>query len=184
MNTTTTPPATTPTRDHAAVQSPDSPRGARTLAGLALSAAARHTGTALRHKVAGKWEDISYAEVGQAAAEIAKGLIALGIERGDHVSILSDTRPEWTLFDLGSLAAGATVAPIYQTNSPGECAYVLAHCEARLVFCENDSQLAKIAAVRERCPGPEHVVALEGSIEGSISLKELRALGASVDQAT
>jgi long-chain acyl-CoA synthetase len=182
MNSITDQPATTrrfaktPTR-------PDNPHGARTLAGLAASAAARHAGVALRHKVAGRWEDISYPQLGQAAAEIAKGLIALGIEPGDRVSILSNTRPEWTIADLGSLAAGATVAPIYQTNSPGECAYVLSHSEARLVFCEDESQLAKVAAVRERCPALEHVVTFDRPIEGSISLRELRELGSSVDQA-
>jgi long-chain acyl-CoA synthetase len=157
--------------------------GARTLAGLAASAAARRSGVALRHKVAGRWDGISYPQLGEAVAEIAKGLIALGIERGERVSILSDTRPEWTLVDLGSLAAGATVAPIYQTNSAEECAYVLSHSEARLVFCEDDAQLAKVAAVREQCPALEHVVAFDGSIDGSISLAELRELGRSVDQA-
>jgi long-chain acyl-CoA synthetase len=162
---------------------PDGADGARTLAGLAASAAARRSGAALRHKVAGRWDGISYPQLGEAVAEIAKGLIALGIERGERVSILSDTRPEWTLVDLGSLAAGATVAPIYQTNSAGECAYVLSHSEARLVFCEDDAQLAKVAAVREQCPALEHVVAFDGSIDGSISLAELRELGRSVDQA-
>ena len=100
------------------------------------------------------------------------------------MSILSNTRPEWTFADLGSLAAGATLAPIYQTNSPGECAYVLNHSQARLVFCENEEQLAKIAEVRGECPALEHVVAFDASIEGSISLAELRELGSTVDQGT
>src|SRR5689334_9184831 len=157
---------------HAAPESP------ATLAQLARSAAARFSGTALRHKTEHGWEDISYPQLGQLAGEIARGLMALGIERGDRVSILSDTRPEWTLADLGSLAAGATVAPIYQTNSPEECAYVLSHCDARLVFCEDQKQLDKVAAIRDRCPALEHVIAFDGAIEGSISLAELRELAA------
>jgi len=156
---------------------------ARTLAGLARSAAARYSGTALRHKTERGWEDISYPQLGDVALEIAGGLMALGIERGDRVSILSDTRPEWTLADLGSLAAGATVAPIYQTNSPEECAYVLTHCDARLVFCENQAQLDKVAAVRDRCPNLEHVIAFDGSIDGSVPLAELRELGESIPHA-
>ena len=173
----------TPTRTEThAASSSGAPR--RTLAGLAASAAARHSGAALRHKTESGWEDISYGQLGKITAEIAKGLIALGVERGDRVSILSNTRPEWTFADLGSLAAGATLAPIYQTNSPGECAYVLNHSQARLVFCENEEQLAKIAEVRGECPALEHVVAFDASIEGSISLAELRELGSTVDQGT
>ncbi len=171
----------TPTRTETHAESSGGAPG-RTLAGLAASAATRHSGAALRHKTEGRWEDISYGQLGKIAAEIAKGLIAIGIERGDRVSILSNTRPEWTFVDLGSLAAGATLAPIYQTNSPGECAYVLNHSQARLVFCENEEQLAKIAEVRGECPALEHVVALEGSIEGSISLTALRELGSPVDR--
>jgi long-chain acyl-CoA synthetase len=157
-------------------------QGGRTLATLAASAGARYGGAALRHKSADGWEDISYPQLAEIASEIARGLIALGIERGERVAILSNTRPEWTLADLGSLAAGATVAPIYQTNSPEECAYVLTHSEARLVFCEDADQLAKIAAIREQCPALEHVVAFDGRIDGSISLDELRALGSSVSE--
>jgi len=154
------------------------PASTATLATLARSGATRFSGTALRHKTEHGWEDISYPQLGQVASEIARGLMALGIERGDRVSILSDTRPEWTLADLGSLAAGATVAPIYQTNSPEECAYVLSHCDARLVFCENQGQLDKVASIRDRCPALEYVIAFDGSIPGSVPLAQLRELGA------
>jgi len=153
-----------------------------TLAGLADSAAARYSGVALRYKAAGGWEEMSYSRLGQTVREIAKGLIALGIERGDRVSILGNTRPEWTLSDLGALAAGTTVAPIYHTNSEDECVYVLTHSEARLLFCEEE-QLGKVAAIRDRCPNLEHVIAFSGSIDGSISLAEMRERGSSVTDA-
>jgi len=150
-----------------------------TLAELAGHTAARHSGPALRHKTERGWEDISYAELGLTAGEIARGLIALGIERGDRVSILGNTRPEWTLCDLGALAAGTTVAPMYQTNSPEECQYVLTHSEARVVFCEEE-QLEKIDQIRERCPALEHVIVFERRVGEDISLDELRQLGAEV----
>jgi long-chain acyl-CoA synthetase len=160
-------------------QAAQSSTGIRTLANLAEDAAARHSGAALRHKTERGWEDISYAQVRTAATEIAKGLIALGIERGDRVSILGNTRPEWTLCDLGALAAGATVAPIYQTNSPEECRYVLTHSEARVVLCEEE-QLEKIDEIREGCPALEHVIVFERRVGEHISLDELRQLGAEV----
>ena len=73
-------------------------------------------GVALRFKEDGSWHDVSYAQFVSSARGIAKGLIALGIKPGERVSILADTRPEWTLADAGSFCAGAVVAPIYQTN--------------------------------------------------------------------
>ena len=90
------------------------------------------------------------------------GLIDLGIEKGDKVSILANTRPEWTYVDFAALSVGATVVPIYQTNSAEECQYVLENSDARLVIVENEEQLAKIRAVRDRLPKLEQVVIMEG----------------------
>jgi long-chain acyl-CoA synthetase len=156
--------------------------GETTLAGMILRATEAHRGPALRFARGGEWTEMSYAELGAAVREIARGLIALGIRPGDRVSILSGTRPEWTLADLGSLCAGAVVAPIYHTNSAEECRYVLAHAESRLVFCENAEQAAKVERVRDRCPALEHVVMLEGSGPGALSLADLRVLAEPVDR--
>ena len=144
-------------------------RGAapETVAALVVAAATDHSGAALRFHDGVRWTALSYPELGTAAREIASGLAALGIERGDRVSILASTRPDWTLADLGALCAGAVVAPIYDTNSPEECAYVLAHAGSRLVFCADAEQAAKVAAVRERCPRLEHVVVLTGAAPGA-----------------
>ena len=121
---------------------------------------------------------MSYAELGKAVREIARGLIALGIEPGDRVSILSGTRPEWTLADLGALCAGAVVAPIYHTNSPEECRYVLEHAGSRVVFCENAEQVAKVAEVRRRMPGARaRRRAATAPADGALTLDELRAAG-------
>ena len=83
------------------------------------------------------WQETTFAELGAAAREIAGGLIALGVRPGDRVAILGSTRPEWTLADCGALCAGATVVPVYHTNSPEECQYVLAHSAARVLVCED-----------------------------------------------
>ena len=157
--------------------------GAANLAEMALRAGAGHHGPALRFARDDAWTEMSYEELGAAVREIARGLIALGIRPGDRVSILSGTRPEWTLADLGSLCAGAVVAPIYHTNSPQECRYVLEHADSRLVFCENDEQAAKVQQVRDLCPALEHVVTFDGSGDDTFSLEDLRRLGEQVDPA-
>jgi len=92
--------------------------GAATVTAMALDAAAQHTGTALRFPSGDGYGEMSYAELGQAVREIAAGLLALGVGRGDRVALLAGTRAEWTLCDLGALCAGATVVPVYHTNSP------------------------------------------------------------------
>ena len=61
-------------------------------------------------------------DLGRRIRDVARGLVALGIEPGDRVAVLGRTRPEWTLADCAVLAAGAVVVPIYHTNSPEECA--------------------------------------------------------------
>ena len=126
------------------------PSAGPSIGAVALAAAARHAGDALTRPGA---PPVSYRDLGRAVREIAGGLAALGLDGGDRVSILAGTRPEWTLADFGALCAGAVVVPIYYTNSPQECAYVLAHAEVRAVICEDAGQAAKVAAVRHACPG-------------------------------
>jgi long-chain acyl-CoA synthetase len=125
---------------------------------------------------------ITYAELGTAVREIAGGLTGLGVEPGDRVAILASTRPEWTLADYGALAAAATVVPIYATNSPEECAYVLSHSGSRVLMCEDLQQLAKVERVRGECPALEAIVLIEGSAEGAMELAELRARGREAPQ--
>ena len=136
---------------------------------------------ALRYKDSGEWEEMSYAELVRCARDTARGLIAVGIERGDRVAILSNTRPEWTLADAGVMCAGAATAPIYHTNSPEECEYVLRHSESRLVFCEDADQLAKVKQVRDRCPELQHAVLLTGDGRDAMTIAELRAAGTETD---
>src|ERR671915_383802 len=96
-----------------------------------------------------------------AERELAGGLAALGLEPGDRVALLGETRPEWTLADAAILAAGLVVVPVYQTNSPDECRYVVDHSGARAIILEDAGQLEKIEAVRDALPGLEHVISME-----------------------
>ena len=131
----------------------------------------------------GHWATRSYDEVGETVRELSLGLIALGIEKGDKVAILANTRPEWTYFDFAALTAGATVVPIYQTNSAEECEYVLENSDARAVIVEDEEQLEKIRAIRDRCPQLEHVIRMTGKGGGAISQDELVKRGAGLTEA-
>src|SRR6187431_1004431 len=113
---------------------------------------------ALRFKEGDAWVGRSFAEVGETVRALSLGLIELGVGKGDKVSILANTRPEWTYADFAALSAGATVVPIYQTNSPEECQYVLENSDAKVVVVEDDEQMEKIRAVRDQLPLLQHVV--------------------------
>jgi long-chain acyl-CoA synthetase len=153
----------------------DASTRSRTIADLLPLAAQRHAAlSAVTYKdEAGQWVSMTYREVGEIVRKLSLGLIELGIEKGDKVAILANTRPEWTYFDFAALSAGATVVPIYQTNSPDECQYVLENSDAKAVIVEDDEQLAKIEQVRDRCPKLEHVIRMEGSGGEAISMDEL-----------
>jgi long-chain acyl-CoA synthetase len=158
--------------------------GSKTMADLLPLAAQRYAGQpALKHKVGDEWVEVGYEELGRAVSEIARGLIDLGLQQGDKVSILSHTRPEWTYANFAILSAGTVSVSIYQTNSPEECHYVLDHSESKAVFVEDAEQVAKVREVRDRLPKLEHVVVFDpaGDTSGAISLAELRARGAAHD---
>ena len=148
---------------------------------MVLDAAARHSGTAIRFPRDGTWHEWSFAELGTAVRELASGLVALGLEPGDRVALLGETRPEWTLADAAILAAGLVVVPVYQTNSPEECRYVIDHSGARAIILEDAGQLAKIEAVRGELPGLEHVISMVPAGD-TTTLDDLRARAGEVDE--
>jgi long-chain acyl-CoA synthetase len=157
--------------------------GSRTIADLLPNAAARFgPKRAVMSKAEdGSWVTRTYSEVTDTVRVLSLGLMDLGIEKGDVVSILANTRPEWTYFDFAALTAGAIVAPIYQTNSPEECRYVLENSDAKIVVVEDEEQLEKIRAVRHDCPQLEHVVRMTGESEDAISMQQLAARGGELD---
>ncbi len=128
------------------------------------------------------WENVSYDEVLSRVRALTLGLIDLGLEPGDRVSILGNTRIEWTLFDFAVMSAGGVVAPIYQTNSPVECQYVIDHSGARFVIVEDEAQLEKIRQVRDELPGLEKVILMVGEAEDAVSMDELIERGSDGDE--
>jgi long-chain acyl-CoA synthetase len=155
-----------------------------TMADMLTLAAAKHAGSvALKHKVGEDWHEVTYAELLPIVRDISKALIANGITLGDKVAILANTRPEWTYADFGALCAGATVAPVYQTNSPEEVEYVLNHSEAKLVFVEDGEQLDKVKRVRENLKYLEKVVIFDpdtADLGEAVTLEEFKSQGQNI----
>jgi long-chain acyl-CoA synthetase len=160
----------------------------QTIADLIPRAAAAHAEhTAIRYKHDGAWQDVTYVQLADIVAEIAFGLIDLGIEPGERVCILANTRPEWSYADLAATSVGTVVVPIYQTNSPEECLWVISDSDACAILCEDASQLAKIAAVREQIPHLRTVIVMDPPAAGemspeiasldAIALEDVRARG-------
>jgi long-chain acyl-CoA synthetase len=107
--------------------------------------AADRTGAAyLVEAEPGRWREVSWDEAARAVEELANGLLARGIRKGDAFGIVSRTRLEWTLFDLALARVGAITAPVYPDSSAREAAYVLEHSEAVGALVEDEAQRAKI----------------------------------------
>jgi long-chain acyl-CoA synthetase len=123
--------------------------GTRTIARLWQDAVARQpAGPAyLVHEGGDEWRPVSWAEAAQAVDELAHGLLALGIRKGDAFAILASTRVEWVLFDFALGLIGAVGAPIYMNSSPKDAAYVARHSEAVGAVCEDDEQLGKLEGI-------------------------------------
>jgi long-chain acyl-CoA synthetase len=133
---------------------------------------------AVRYKgPSGDWTSKTFTEVGEIVRRLSLGLMDLGIQKSDKVAILANTRPEWTYFDFAALTAGATVVPIYQTNSPEECQYVLENSDAKAVVVEDEDQLEKIRQIRDSLPKLEHVIRMTGSSDDTISTDEVSERG-------
>jgi long-chain acyl-CoA synthetase len=148
-----------------------------TVAELPGSAAERFAdGVAARVKTGGEWQEISYAEAGEAIQELALGLLDVGLRVGDRVAILCDTRWEWTLASYAISSAGGVVVPVYPTNSAHECKWVVGNSGARIVICENDEQRSKIEEVRGDLPDLEHMIGIDAG-GGERTLDELRERG-------
>jgi long-chain acyl-CoA synthetase len=155
--------------------------GAQTLAEMVLAATDRGDGIALKYRASDGWREVSHHDFGRAVREIARGVAALGIEPGDKVAILSDTRMEWTLADFGTLCAAAVVVPIYHTASVEEAQHVLSDSGSKLIFCDSPEQLEKI---REIWGETElaNAVLFEGQADDALSLEDLRREGEKVDE--
>jgi long-chain acyl-CoA synthetase len=161
--------------------------GSKTIADLLPKAAEKYAErVAVKYKDAsGAWQDVTFREVGEIVSEIGRGLIDLGIEPGDRVALLCNTRPEWTYADFAISSAGAVVVPIYPTNSPEECEWVAGNSDSVAVVCEDASQVAKIVAVRANLPKLRHIVVIDagGDVADAIPMDDVRERGRARDAA-
>jgi long-chain acyl-CoA synthetase len=116
--------------------------------------------TFIIRKAGGRWRDVSWNQVAANVKITSLGLISLGIESRDRIAILSETRAEWLYAYLAILATGGILAPIYHTNSPDQCRYVINDSGSRFAFAEDQEQLDKFLAGWQDMPIPVPVLLL------------------------
>jgi long-chain acyl-CoA synthetase len=153
----------------------------RSLLDLFEATAARlgaHPATKQKHD--GRWVDTSWAELARRARDVSDGLAAMGVAKGDRVSLLGETTTEWIVADVGAMGAAAVVVPIYQSNKAHDCQYILENSEARFIFCDTEAQVAKIREVRDRLPRLEGIIRVTGAARDGFerTLAEVERAGA------
>jgi long-chain acyl-CoA synthetase len=124
----------------------------------------------MREKDLGIWRPWTWAQTGEAVAEIAHGLMALGFAPGDRASILGNTVVEWVLADLGVLSAGGVSNGIYPTDAASQVHYLCEDSGSSILFVEDDEQLDKALEVRDRLPALRKVIVFD--MEGLASLDD------------
>jgi len=133
--------------------------GEDTFPKLLVKNAARAGGrTALREKKLGIWHETSWATYRDDVRDFALGLAGLGVGRGDKVAILGDNRPFWVCAELAAQSIGAASVGIYQDSNLNEVAYVIDHCDAKIVVAEDQEQVDKILEMIERLPKVKAIV--------------------------
>src|SRR6185369_4119665 len=131
----------------------------------------------LNYKSEGRWVSVSSDEMMARAREIAAGLYAIGVRRGDRVAILSDSRVEWTLTDAGCIFAGVVDVPIYPTLTPPQVKYILNDSGAGVLFVANREKYEELRDVIAESP-VKLVVAFESTAADDVlSLVQLEAKG-------
>ena len=139
---------------------------------------------ALRQKELGIWRGTSWRELGDSARAVGLGLVRLGFEPGETVSVLSNTRREWLYADLGILGAGGVCSGIYPTDAASQVEYLMADSRSVYLFVEDEEQLDKALEVSARLPLLRKIIVfdMEGLHQFSdprvISFDELQRLGA------
>jgi long-chain acyl-CoA synthetase len=141
---------------------------------------------AFLHPQGDGWKTLSWSQAGERVRAIACGLLALGLRPEDRCAILSSTRVEWVLADLGILCAGGATTTIYPSSTVDDSAYILKDCGATFVFAEDGAQVAKLASRRAELPGIKHVILFDGAAgDGgwTIPLADLESRGRAHDAA-
>jgi long-chain acyl-CoA synthetase len=134
---------------------------------------------AFRYPVGEDWKSVTWRQAGDDVSKIAAGLLALGIQPEQRVGISSGTRYEWILADLGIMCAGAATTTVYPSTNEEDTAYILGDSECRVVFAEDDTQIAKLTARKSELPSVQKVITFDGAADGDwvISIEELEKLG-------
>jgi len=132
-----------------------------------------------QRQVDGVWTDVTCAEAAGQIRSAALGLISMGVQAGDRVSIFSATCYEWAILDLAILSVGAVTVPIYETSSAEQVRWVLQDSEAVLAFAETDAHASMVTELAGELPAVRRVLHINGS--GPKALDQLVEAGASVD---
>ncbi len=129
----------------------------------------------------GEWVSYHWRDVARMVDQTAAALIAEGIERGDRVAVLSNSRLEWAVADMAIQSAGAVTVPVYQSNLPDEVQYILEHAGAVAVFVEDGEQQSKVQQVHDALPDLRRVVQFTGKVRSDddlvFSLDRFRDVG-------
>jgi long-chain acyl-CoA synthetase len=141
---------------------------------------------AYRYPVGEQWRSMTWHQASERVRAIAAGLLSLGLEREQRVGILSNTRVEWLLADLGIMTAAGATTTVYPSSTPEECAYILADSATRFAVVEDGSQLAKLVAHRAELPALAKVILIDAAPSEQLrplgdwvmTLSELEAAGA------
>ena len=120
--------------------------------------------TAALTKRAGTYHAVSWSELAVQVRQLGSALIRLGVMPGDRVSICAQTRIEWITTDMAILHAGAVTVPIYQSNLPDECQYIVEDSGAVVVFTEDEAQTKKFRIERSKLPNVKKIIQICGEV--------------------
>jgi long-chain acyl-CoA synthetase len=126
-----------------------------------------------------RWLSVTWAEAGEQVARYAAGLLALGLEPEQRVGIASGTRYDWILADLAVMCAAGATTTVYPSTNSEDTAYIVGDAECRIVFAEDDAQIAKLRDHKSELPHLGKIVTFEGTTDGDwvIGLEDLGTLG-------
>ena len=116
---------------------------------------------AMREKLFGVWQEVTWAQYWTNVLDAAHGLLALGVEPGDHVAIQSENRQEWLYTDLATVAVRAATTGLYPTNPTAEVAYLLADSRAKVIVSEDQEQVDKVLSAIDDLPDLERIIYVE-----------------------
>ena len=116
---------------------------------------------AIRYRKGTDWATVTYRELGSQVEVLAFGLLSLGLEKGDKVSLLSETRYEWVLADFAVLTAAGVIVTIYPTLNAKTIRYIIENSDSKIVIVENSEQLEKVLSVKKKLPNLNHILILE-----------------------